>query len=205
MKKIVLLLACLMLLFSQAEAKKGINLSLGLGHTWAIGEMDKATRGKNNFNLSGDYEFASAGANQYFAFLVGLKFSLPRFDGEGIYYAVDPGGPKTITSDWRWVALTPYFKILIDKNDKPLVPYFKFGVGLYHLSIKYNPTTYLGDISKNYLGYVVGFGVEYNIGRLAFTGELEGNFVPHTNLELLTHKVRNCNFINPMAGMTFRF
>lgn len=206
MKKYFLCLICLLLLFCQAEAKKGINLSLGLGHAWAInGEMDAATGGKSNFNLSGDYEFASVGSNQYFTFLIGLKLSLPRFDGERISYASDPGGLQTITSDWHWTTLTPYAKVLFNKNDKPLVPYCKVGFGLYHLSIKYNPSTYLGNISKSYFGCTAGFGVEYNIGRLALTGELEGNFVPNTNLKLMAHKVKSCYFLNPIVGITYRF
>lgn len=207
MKKVILLFTCLMFLFSQAEAKKGITVSLGLGHTWAINsQMDAATGGKSNLaNLGIDYEFASLGTNQYFTFLAGLKFSLPRFDGERIIYAIDPGGLKTITSDWRLTTLTPYTKVLIDKNNKPLVPYVKLGVGLYHLSIKYNPVTYLGNISKNYLGYVIGFGAEYNIGRFAFTAELEDNIVPSTNLNLMERKVGSGNFLNPQLGICFRF
>jgi len=207
MKKIVLLLACIMLLFSQAEAKKGISLSFGFGHTWAInGEMDKATGGKGNyFNLSGDYELTSLGSDQYFTFLVGLKFSLPRFYGERITYASDPGGLKTINSDWHWTAFCSYVKVLIDKNKKPLVPYAKFGLGLYHLSIDYNPATYLGTISESYFGYMIGFGAEYNIGRFAFFAELEDNIIPHTNLSLIDHKVRNCIFLNPQLGISYRF
>jgi len=208
MKNFFLFLICLpLLLFCQAEAKKGISLSLGLGHAWASNEeMDAATGGKISFfNLSGDYEFASAGPNQYFTFLVGLKFSLLPFNGERITYTIDPGGLQNITSDWRWTRLTPYAKLLFNKNDKPPVPYFKFGIGLYHLSIKYNPKTYLGDISENYFGCTAGFGVEYNIGRFALTGELEYNIVPHTNLELIAHKVNNCNFLVPQLGITYRF
>lgn len=205
MKKIVLLLACLMLLFSQAQAKKGPNISLGLGNPWAIGEMDKVTGGEPSFNFSVDYELFSLGNQQDFTLLGGLKFSWPRFDGEGILYASDPGGLKTITSDWHWTTLTAYAKVLFEKNDKPLVPYFKAGFGLYHLSIKYDPSTCLGNISESYFGYTAGFGVEYNIGNFALTGELEDNIVPNTNLRLLTHEVNNCNYLVPQLGITYRF
>jgi opacity protein-like surface antigen len=207
MKKSILFLICLLSLFCQAEAKKGITLSLGLGHTWAINrEMEAATGGKSSLvNLSIDYEFASLGTNQYLTFLAGLKFGLPRFDGERITYASDPYGLQTITSDWHWITLTPYVKVLINKNDKPLVPYAKAGVGWNHLSIKYDPATYLGDISKSCFGYIVGFGLEYSIGHFALMVELEDNIIPNTNLKLLDHQVKDSNFLNPQIGFSYMF
>lgn len=208
MKKIISLVA-LLVFFCQAqaaEAKRNASLLLSVGHTWPVnGQMDAVTGGKASFNLSGEYEIAGFGPQSYFSILLGLKFGKLPFNGERIYYAVAPSGLKVITSDWDWTVLTPYTKVLIDKNKKPLVPYAKFGLGLYHLDIEYDPETYLGEISKSYLGYVFGFGVEYNFGRFAFVAELEDNIAPRTNLKLLDHEVRNSHFLNPQIGFSFKF